>query len=390
MEAAFRKLAAGHCTDEGQRGSSNSISMLSQGICAKLPQSRSETSSLVSCSGISAAREDQAQGSGSLQPIRKEAVPNVPGAFLIRNCLTAEECKMLASQVKNMHEKWREEQRAKAIASHVPNVDDSTLNTHSSAATKSSAKGMALSSKLDDLESKAKARPRRMSQHHLPCRMAQTAILPLSQRIRTFLPQTAGPENFGKLLPPGREISSFLRCYHYHEGEMSTPHYDKSFTKHFHPQKGELPEDFRHLNVQHLHPGQLLSFTAYSVLLYLNENFEGGETTFFHHDPDIRISRRGLAPHPEDLDKLKPVSRVAPKRGDILVFPHGKFKGCHPDPLHEGSLVRHGEKLIIRTDLVFEPGPRKKNGRKPYKGRGKRNDTVDRHVECSSPKKQKV
>ena len=54
-----------------------------------------------------------------------------------------------------------------------------------------------------------------------------------------------------------------------------------------------------------LRPGQLVSFSAFSVLLYLNDDFEGGETTFFRHDPVIRVSRRGLAPHPDDVDKLE-------------------------------------------------------------------------------------
>lgn len=189
---------------------------------------------------------------------------------------------------------------------------------------------------------------------------------------------------------------------------MSTPHYDKSFTEHYRPREGnssnvddngngndndndkgksststsnELQPDQFTLQQQRqvqqrqqqlLRPGQLLTFSAYSVLLYLNDDFEGGETTFFRHNPAIRVSRRGLAPHPDDVDKLEPISRVEPRRGDILVFPHGKFKGCYPDPLHEGSLIRRGEKVIIRTDLVFAPAPRQKSGRKQYKKGKKR------------------
>ena len=35
------------------------------------------------------------------------------------------------------------------------------------------------------------------------------------------------------------------------------------------------------------------------------------------------------------------------------MFPHGKHPGWHPDPLHEGSLVRTGYKTIIRSDVVY-------------------------------------
>ena len=175
---------------------------------------------------------------------------------------------------------------------------------------------------------------------------------------------------------------------------MSTPHYDKSFTEHYRPRGGKIKSDNddgksnsssnsnrgneqqpNQIPLQQskpLRPGQLVSFSAFSVLLYLNDDFEGGETTFFRHDPAIRVSRRGLAPHPDDVDKLEPISRVEPRCGDILVFPHGKFNGCHPDPLHEGSLIKRGEKVIIRTDLIFAAAPRQKGGRKQYKKGKKR------------------
>ena len=72
------------------------------------------------------------------------------------------------------------------------------------------------------------------------------------------------------------------------------------------------------------------------------------------------------APRPSiNSTKLQVVARVEPRRGDILVFPHGKFPGCHPDPLHEGSRITRGEKLLIRTDVVFAaPPPRGAKGAK--------------------------
>lgn len=164
----------------------------------------------------------------------------------------------------------------------------------------------------------------------------------LCARIRVHAPRSAGPSypaDSAAIMPAGAEVSTFLRCYHYREGDCSAPHFDKSYTEH----------------ADH----QLSAFSGYSVLLYLNDGFEGGGTTFFHPDPTIRITRSGLTPVREDLHKLRAVASVEPRRGDVLIFPHGNFNGCHPNPLHEGSVVTTGEKLLIRTDLVFRAPDKK-------------------------------
>ena len=304
----------------------------------------------------------------------REEVPRVPGAFVIRGALSARECDALAAHVRELHCEWREgRQRRRAGETkqrHAGASAPSSSSTSSDSLSATPPSGNASASRL--------AQPRRASQHHLPYRIAQDAMRPLSCRIREFLPEFAGPDNRGTLLPAGHEISPFLRCYHYKKGDMSTPHYDKSFTTHYKPRDEknnpvQMPFP-KQPQGQPPRPGQLLTFSAYSVLLYLNDDFEGGETTFFRHDPAIRVSRRGLAPHPDDLHKLESISKVVPLRGDILVFPHGKFKGCYQDPLHEGSILTRGEKVIIRTDLVFAAAPKPKSGRKQYKKRGKKRD----------------
>jgi hypothetical protein len=92
---------------------------------------------------------------------------------------------------------------------------------------------------------------------------------------------------------------------------------------------------------------------AFSLLLYLNDGFEGGATTFFADDPE-----RGATPLCE-RDRLLPC-------GAVLVFPHGAHPGCHPGLLHEGSLVLTGEKLLIRTDILYTPAPPKARAAKPH------------------------
>lgn len=70
-----------------------------------------------------------------------------------------------------------------------------------------------------------------------------------------------------------------------------------------------------------------------SLLIFLNDDFSGGETTFF--------------PHPENLSmKLQ----VTPCQGTGVAF----FHGDHPmSPYHEGSIVNEGSKYIIRTDILY-------------------------------------
>jgi len=55
-------------------------------------------------------------------------------------------------------------------------------------------------------------------------------------------------------------------------------------------------------------------------MIYLNDNYEGGETTF--NDLTIR-----------------------PQQGMALVFLH--------DLEHEGSVVRQGVKYVLRSDIMF-------------------------------------
>ena len=56
----------------------------------------------------------------------------------------------------------------------------------------------------------------------------------------------------------------------------------------------------------------------------------------------------------QDWRELSIATCVAPRCGDVLVFPHGNHPGCHPNPLPGGPPVISGEKLLIRTDLVHK------------------------------------
>lgn len=76
--------------------------------------------------------------------------------------------------------------------------------------------------------------------------------------------------------------------------------------------------------------------THYTMQLYLNDSsvtnpesqLIGGATAFISWDRRRRLN-------------------VDPKAGMVLIFQHDKL-------LHEGSMVDQGEKLTVRTDLIYE------------------------------------
>ena len=101
----------------------------------------------------------------------------------------------------------------------------------------------------------------------------------------------------------------------------------------------------------HADNGKLEMFSAYTVIMYLNDDFDGGWTTFY--ETEGKSSRKKLT----IIDgKIEEAGRWNPQAGDILIFPHARrCTKCEPSPLHDGSIIHSGEKLIIRTDLNAVP-----------------------------------
>jgi predicted 2-oxoglutarate/Fe(II)-dependent dioxygenase YbiX len=89
-----------------------------------------------------------------------------------------------------------------------------------------------------------------------------------------------------------------FRCYRYDVDQRFAPHYDGAFVRN---------DDER----------SLLTF-----MVYLNEDFRGGETHF--HDFDVRVT---------------------PKTGMALLFQHHQT--------HEGRYVNAGVKYALRTDVMY-------------------------------------
>jgi prolyl 4-hydroxylase len=98
-------------------------------------------------------------------------------------------------------------------------------------------------------------------------------------------------------------IKDRMRCYQYRVGEYFAPHGDQSY------------------------PGGPGERSLLTLMVYLNDDFEGGQTAFL------------------ELDRV-----ITPRRGQALLFQHMV--------LHEGRPVTAGTKVVLRTDIFYRETPR--------------------------------
>jgi hypothetical protein len=85
-------------------------------------------------------------------------------------------------------------------------------------------------------------------------------------------------------------------------------------------------------------PPEARQSSLFTFLIYLNDDFQGGETTFF------------IPSRQEGVMNAYPVK---PIMGSVAVFPHGEAQGAL---LHEGTGVVEGAKYVIRTDVEYDVG----------------------------------
>ncbi|MEL6348408.1 MAG: 2OG-Fe(II) oxygenase [Myxococcota bacterium] len=104
-----------------------------------------------------------------------------------------------------------------------------------------------------------------------------------------------------------------LRIYRYQPGQYFRPHLDVRMGL---PGGGE---------------------TRCSMMIYLNDDFTGGETTFFERKPKGRAKSRKRNNRTTHI--------IRPVTGAALAFDHLL--------LHEGSEVTDGVKYAIRTDVIY-------------------------------------
>lgn len=106
------------------------------------------------------------------------------------------------------------------------------------------------------------------------------------------------------------------------------------------PPSGISPED---KYIYDASPPDAKQSSLFTFLIYLNDEFEGGETTYF-----LPAARQGT---------LNAYS-IRPIQGSVAMFPHGETVGSL---LHEGTGVKRGDrpsaKYVIRTDVEYDVEP---------------------------------
>lgn len=125
-----------------------------------------------------------------------------------------------------------------------------------------------------------------------------------------------------------RGLNRRFRVYRYVPGAEYRCHIDGAW-----PPSGITPDDGY---VYDASPAGAKQSSLFTFLIYLNDEFEAGETTFFV--PGVRDGVMNAYP-------------VKPVMGAVAVFPHGEAKGAL---LHEGTGVRKGAKYVIRTDVEYD------------------------------------
>ncbi|KAI0404631.1 prolyl 4-hydroxylase [Xylaria palmicola] len=147
----------------------------------------------------------------------------------------------------------------------------------------------------------------------------------LWKRVSPYIPSQVGGRK-------ARGINRRFRVYRYVPGAEYRCHFDGGW-----PPSGVDPKTGAY--VYDASPASAKQSSLFTFLVYLNDEFDGGETTFF--TPSIREGVMNAYP-------------VRPTMGSVALFPHGDAKGAL---LHEGTGVKKGAKYIIRTDVEFDVEP---------------------------------
>jgi len=149
----------------------------------------------------------------------------------------------------------------------------------------------------------------------------QDLVTPLFQRLLPLLPSTLS--DGARLVG----INARWRCFRYSQGATYRAHIDGAWPGSGVAEGPVYVEDSFGSGVT----------SRLTLLLYLNEGFQGGGTTFF-------LPREGVE---GAIDAFS----VEPRMGCALTFPHGDATGSL---VHEGSSVSHGGvKYIIRSDVLY-------------------------------------
>jgi len=212
-------------------------------------------------------------------------VPDVPGAFVLNDVLTVAECQQF--------------RRAAGVAGYTADKAVPTGGEIDGGGGKYDTEGLAQLEWLVD----------------------SSIMEPIWERIGALLPQELGG---GRVTG----LNARWRFFKYSQGSVYRPHVDGAW-----PGSGLIDGEYVFDAFQD-------RWSRLTCLFYLNEDFEGGSTTFY--TPSVStlgvIEARG----------------VKPRTGSVLFFPHGDTAGAL---VHEGGLVLTGEKSVIRTEVLYSKPP---------------------------------
>ncbi|KAF9964291.1 hypothetical protein BGZ70_006675 [Mortierella alpina] len=215
----------------------------------------------------------------SQPPVERIDMPHVPGAFLLKDVLTRDECLQMISAAE-----------AVGFTPDVPIVGTASESISVLA--------------------------------HNFFWMADDQLLGhIFDRCKSHFPETSG-DGHGAV-----GINSRWRVYRYVPGAIYRIHVDGQW-----PGSGLDPVTGEYL--YDAYGGK--RWSRLTFLVYLNDEFEGGGTTFFTPSADVGF-----------LD----ARAASPRAGSVLCFPHGETAGSL---LHEGSPVLKGAKYIVRADVLYE------------------------------------
>lgn len=148
----------------------------------------------------------------------------------------------------------------------------------------------------------------------------------LWKRVEPFVPATV----HGKTV---RGLNRRFRVYRYVPGAEYRAHIDGAWP----PSSIDATTD---KYIYDSSPPEAKQSSLFTFLIYLNDEFEAGQTTFFL--PSAREGSMNAYP-------------VKPIQGSVLLFPHGETEGSL---LHEGTGVQLGStpsaKYVIRTDVLYD------------------------------------
>eukprot|EP01113_Clastostelium_recurvatum_P036826 TRINITY_DN5310_c0_g1_i2.p1 TRINITY_DN5310_c0_g1~~TRINITY_DN5310_c0_g1_i2.p1 ORF type:complete len:291 (+),score=67.72 TRINITY_DN5310_c0_g1_i2:63-935(+) len=153
-------------------------------------------------------------------------------------------------------------------------------------------------------------------------RAPSSVMYPVWRRVSSHFPKTVNDEGYDWSLVENNPMNDKFRYYTYDSGYVREKHFDGCFLRN---NPGISRRDQSH----------------FTFLIYLNEGFDGGETTFYPGGVNSLSS-------PEITHKEV---RVNPRMGSALVF-----RQTGPSrPLHEGSVHRSEgmKKCLVRSDIMY-------------------------------------